>query len=235
MANQTPLPWELSLFTDQAPLSLIPLMVNLSVGVTLALLLRVHFRWFGSTLSNREEFAQVFPFILLTTILIITVVKSSLALSLGLVGALSIVRFRTPIKEPEELAYLFIAIAIGLGLGANQTVPTIVASLSILAVIAVIGKRRRKLGGKNTYLSVDWRMTGDEDSEEYLNRLSEIIFKHTKSSDLRRFDLRDNTLEATYFLDVESVENLSALAGELQMAFGGAGITFLDQNQLPSL
>jgi len=51
--------------------------------------------------------------------LVITVVKSSLALSLGLVGALSIVRFRTPIKEPEELGYIFLTIAIGLGFGAN--------------------------------------------------------------------------------------------------------------------
>ena len=46
--------------------------------------------------------------------------KIFLALSLGLVGALSIVRFRTPIKEPEELAYIFLAIAIGLALGADQ-------------------------------------------------------------------------------------------------------------------
>ena len=53
----------------------------------------------------------------MTTMLIITVVKSSLALSLGLVGALSIVRFRAAIKEPEELAYLFLTIAIGLALG----------------------------------------------------------------------------------------------------------------------
>ena len=88
-----------------APLSLINLLINLGIGVPLALLVRWHFERFGSTLSNRDEFAQVFPFILLTTTLIITVVKSSLALSLGLVGALSIVRFRTPIKEPEELAY----------------------------------------------------------------------------------------------------------------------------------
>ncbi len=41
-----------------------------------------------------------------------------LMLGLGLVGALSIIRFRTPIKEPEELAYLFLAIAVGIGLGA---------------------------------------------------------------------------------------------------------------------
>lgn len=58
--------------------------------------------------------------------LVITVVKSSLALSLGLVGALSIIRFRSAIKEPEELTYLFLAISLGLGFGANQTVITII-------------------------------------------------------------------------------------------------------------
>ena len=60
-----------------APLSLWSLIINLSVGVGLAIALRWHFRVFGSTLSNREEFAQVFPFILLTTVLIITVVMSA--------------------------------------------------------------------------------------------------------------------------------------------------------------
>ena len=55
----------------------------------------------------------------------ITIVKSSLALSLGLVGALSIVRFRTAIKEPEELSYAFLSIAIGLGLGADQRLTTL--------------------------------------------------------------------------------------------------------------
>ena len=134
---------KLDLF-NQAPLSLTALVINLGVGVFLSILLRWHFKHFGSTLSNREEFSQVCPFILLTTILIITVVKSSLALSLGLVGALSIVRFRTPIKEPEELAYLFIAIAMGLGLGADQLVPTLVAGPLILAVMAVFKWTRRE-------------------------------------------------------------------------------------------
>ena len=98
---------------NQASLSISNLLLSLAIGLLLSIAIRWHFVKFGSTLSNREEFAQVFPFILMTTILIITVVKSSIALSLGLVGALSIVRFRTPIKEPEELAYLFISIAAG--------------------------------------------------------------------------------------------------------------------------
>ena len=167
-----------------APLDLFSLVVNLGVGVVLALILQIHFRRYGSTLSNRDEFAQVFPFILLTTILIISIVKSSLALSLGLVGALSIVRFRTPIKEPEELAYLFIAIAMGLGLGANQTVPTVVASLLILFVMAVIGQFGKDIGTKNIYLSVDCQIEDGETTEKYLNRLVESVGRHSVRSDL---------------------------------------------------
>jgi uncharacterized membrane protein YhiD involved in acid resistance len=51
------------------------------------------------------------------------------------VGALSIVRFRTPIKEPEELVYLFLAIAIGLGYAAGQVLLTTILTLSILLII----------------------------------------------------------------------------------------------------
>ena len=217
------------------PLDLTLLLINLSVGAILALILRFHFRRFGSTLSNREEFAMVFPFILLTTVLIITVVKSSLALSLGLVGALSIVRFRTPIKEPEELAYLFLSIAMGLGLGANQTIPTIVASLTILIIMALIGSFRRNSSGKNIYLSVDWCSEKDDHPDRYLERLTEIIFKHSNNSDLRRFDIRQDLFEATFFLDVASTDNLSALVDELRRTFPSIGVTFLDQNQLPSV
>ncbi len=223
----------LSMLPELSPLSISMLIVNLAIGVVLSLSLRWHFKKFGSTLSNREEFAQVFPFILLTTILIITVVKSSLALSLGLVGALSIVRFRTPIKEPEELAYLFMAIAMGLGLGANQSIPTVLASIIILSSMAIINFRKEQYKGKNIYLSVDWK--GDDHPDRFLQRINEIILKHVILSDLRRYDLRDGFLEATYFLDIENPENLADLTDELRQAFPSLGLTFLDQNRLPSI
>ena len=75
---------------------------------------------YGKSFSDRKSLSVTFPLLSLTTLLVISVVKSSLALSLGLVGALSIVRFRTPIKESEDLVYLFIAISIGLGIAASQ-------------------------------------------------------------------------------------------------------------------
>ena len=224
---------KLALF-NQAPLSLTALVINLGVGVFLSLLLRWHFKYFGSTLSNRDEFSQVCPFILLTTILIITVVKSSLALSLGLVGALSIVRFRTPIKEPEELAYLFIAIAMGLGLGADQRIPTLVAGPLILIVMAVFKWSRKESKKKNLYLSLDWRENPGK-TENFLTQFNRVIEKHVLISDLRRMDVREGGLEATYFIDVENPDNLSKLVEDLQKTFSGIGVTFIDQNQMPSI
>ena len=228
------MPQQLGMSVD-APLAIPALLINLGIGAVLSLVLRWHFERFGSTLSNREEFAQVFPFVLLTTVLIISVVKSSLALSLGLVGALSIVRFRTPIKEPEELAYLFIAIAIGLGLGANQTLPTILAALMILAIIATLRWTRREAKGKSLFLSIDWQGKGDKHPDGYLQRLNEMISKHVGNVDLRRLDVRDGSIEATYCLDIASTDKLNALMDEVRRAFPRIGLTFLDQNQLPSI
>ena len=226
---------QLNLFSD-APLSVESLFLNLGVGVVLSLILRWHFKRFGSTLSNREEFAQVFPFILLTTVLIISVVKSSLALSLGLVGALSIVRFRTPIKEPEELAYLFVAIAMGLGLGAAQTLPTILAGLGILTVVGLLNRTRLESGKKNLYLSIDQQAEASEDLDDnFLNRINDIISKHVALQDLRRFDVRNKAFEATYFVEIATVDNLTALTEDLRRISPNIGITFLDQNRLPSV
>jgi hypothetical protein len=222
------MPKELELFggSGNAPFSLTELLLNLAIGLVLAILLRWHFLSFGSTLSNRDELAGVLPFVLLTTILIITVVKSSLALSLGLVGALSIVRFRTPIKEPEELAYLFIAIAMGLGLGANQVVATVAAGVFILTAMAVLKRFSRRQAGTNLYLSVSLP-AGDTDKSQ-LTVINELIARHVKSE-------RGGALDATYLLDIASTASLATLSDELRGRFPNVGVTFLDQNGMPGI
>jgi len=52
---------------------------------------------------------------------------------------------------------------------------------------------------------------------------------------LRRMDTRENSLEATYFIDLKNSDDLSALTEERQVSFSGIGITFIDQNQMPSI
>ena len=218
---------------EPAPLSIMALAINLFLGLLLALVLRWHFRRYGSTISNRTEFSRVFPFILLTTTLIISIVKSSLALSLGLVGALSIVRFRTPIKEPEELAYLFMAIAMGLGLGADQRTPTFVAGLIILGVMALIQRAETNEGSNNLFLSLEWRGSGDQD--RHLDLINEVMRKHVNEAELHRFETRENDVEVTYFVDVGTMDILSGLTSDLKDSFPGIGVTAINQKQMPSL
>ncbi len=225
---------DLSTVSDE-PLSIISLMIHIALGALFSLAVSWHFKKFGSTLSNRAEFAQILPFILLTTLLIITIVKSSLALSLGLVGALSIVRFRTPIKEPEELAYLFIAIGIGLGLGAEQTLATLIGATSILVLVAAFKRFRADGSGQNLFLSIDSQEVSTENQERCLDRLNAVLMKHVISCDLRRFDARSRSIEATYFIDVASTQNLSPLIDELRRDFPEFSVTFLDQSHLPSI
>ena len=90
--------------------SLESLLWNLLTCTILSLVICCHFNMRSKKRFLRRDLGLVLPVICLTTLLVISVVKSSLALSLGLVGALSIVRFRTPIKEPEELVILEIKV-----------------------------------------------------------------------------------------------------------------------------
>lgn len=109
--------------------------LSLITAAVLSLLIQLFYIKFSSTLSNRIHFSKNFVILGTTTCIIIMIVKNSLALSLGLVGALSIVRFRAAIKEPEELVYLFLIIAIGLGCGSGQIKIIVVGVLFSLIII----------------------------------------------------------------------------------------------------
>ena len=107
--------------------------IILSAG--LAFLVKLSYVKISKSLNDKEHFSEIFVPLAIITTLVITVVKFSLALSLGLVGALSIVRFRAAIKEPEELVYLFFIIGIGLANGANQFLVAIIATLVTIIIL----------------------------------------------------------------------------------------------------
>ena len=123
--------------------------VLISIAFIFCLICSLILKWTyekkSNSLSSRFQFSNIFPILSLVTFLVIFIVKSSLALSLGLVGALSIVRFRTPIKEPEDLLYLFLSIAIGIGFGALQiTITTLIFLLIIFVIWIVIGRKKNQ-------------------------------------------------------------------------------------------
>ena len=128
---------------------------NMAVGLVLAVMFAWLVRKSTRLVVDTTQYMPLFLLLIPTMILIITVIKTSIALSLGLVGALSIIRFRTPIKEPEELAYIFIAIAIGLGLGANQVLATVVGfAVVAIVMLPAMFKRSAAARSHNAYIDI---------------------------------------------------------------------------------
>lgn len=211
--------------TAPSPLSLTSLSINLLLGIFLSSVVAWYYAQYGKGLSNRTKFAQVLPILTLVTVLIISIVKSSLALSLGLVGALSIVRFRTAIKEPEELVYLFMTISIGLGLGADQRWPTVVAVAIILGYLFVQQVLQPRPPKNNLFFNI-----ATQDQEGAFTRINSVLLEHVDSADLRRLDHTPVGLNATFLIHCPDETVLAALMDQLRDQFPQGEFSFVEQD-----
>jgi len=157
---------------------------------------------------------------------VISIVKSSLALSLGLVGALSIVRFRTAIKEPEELAYLFIAITIGLGLGADQFYPTVIAILVISGVIIISRRRANSTSDEsNLYITV----SSSRPDTVTLEKIVATVRPLCAELSLKRFDQSNNTIEVVFHVLFSDIANFNAAKDGVLQLSDDVVVSLIDQ------
>lgn len=214
------------LATQSVQIPLLSFSLNLLLAALLAFGLgRIYIRY-GSSISNRKLFANNLVSIAMATMVVISIVKSSLALSLGLVGALSIVRFRAAIKEPEELIYLFIAIAIGLGMGADQAPIIFVAfALFALVIFAQSFRSAQRNEDNNLYITVSSEGNGDVS----LSKITDIISSFCKAVDLKRYDHTADGMEAVYHTNIANYASLEGIQRKLEEIDKDIKIAFLDQ------
>jgi hypothetical protein len=200
--------------------------ISLILGGLAALFIRELYKRCGATLSNREEFANLFPLFTLTTIVVIFVVQASLALSLGLLGALSIVRFRSAIKSPEELVYLLFCVAVGLSLGANQVWLAMVA-IGVVTLFILIRPLiewpayQRKLlltvsGSDESFIDANGSTVVDKASD-LLGRLA-----------VERLDREGDRFQLRAVLSVDRTEDTNGLASKLKDGMPDFEFSFVD-------
>jgi len=216
-------------FASQAStLELTTIFINLILAAVCSYVLSLVYIHLGSSLSNRRKFAANFMLVTMTTTFIILVVRSSVALSLGLVGALSIVRFRTAIKEPEELAYLFLAIGLGIGLGDNQRLISFLALAVGILVIALRRLFRRADADVNLHLSI----ASHSPNKVTLEQVMEALHPHTAKIKLLRFDETADFSEAGFLVEFVRLEQLHQAKNALQNLSESIEITFMDNKGL---
>ena len=192
--------------------------IAILVSALLAFIVKLAYIRISRTLNDREYFSDIFVPLAIITTLVITVIKFSLALSLGLVGALSIVRFRAAIKEPEELVYLFFIIAIGLANGANQFLVSIICTFFIILILFIKKYYDDKKNDQNlSDSSVNVMQIEIANSKEGVEKIIDILKTKTTYLKLKSFRVEKDLSQYVFWFDVnknkvndfmQTVENL---------------------------
>ena len=209
-------------FTEQEALTgsldLWQLLIALAVGLLCGLyIFYIYKKTFNGVLYSRTFNISLILLTLVTT-LIIRTISSNLTLSLGMVGALSIVRFRTAVKEAMDTVYMFWAVAVGITIGAGFYLPGIICTALIGVILYIISLV--KGGGTHPYLLIIRH--NPQAAKAVYQVLKSLPYKsRLKSKTVNRngvevtMEVRlsgDNTMLINEFLNIDGVDDATLVS-----------------------
>lgn len=194
------------------------ILIACAVGILVAIVYRVTY---GGVLFNKQ-FLLGLVLMSMITATIILAISSNLVLSLGMVGALSIVRFRTAIKEPMDTIFMFWALAAGILVGAGFFLIAILATLIVGVLFILLNACGRFVKPSNSYyLVIRYDIEAEEALNTALKKLPESKVKSKRSTnggqelvlELRlsteQFKMLDNVRQIPLVSEVNLVSNHS--------------------------
>lgn len=125
---------------QQKAIEPVQLIFNMTVALVLGLVIFITYRLTYSGVAYSKKFNASLMMMTLVSTVVMTVISNNIALSLGMVGALSIIRFRTAIKDPRDTTFIFWCIAVGICCGISFYTVAAIGSLYIFVVMLILGK-----------------------------------------------------------------------------------------------
>lgn len=175
---------------------------------------------FSGVMYNRKFNVSLVMLTLVTTMVMI-VIGSDIALSLGMVGALSIVRFRTAIKDPRDTTYIFWSIGVGLSVGTGNYMVAAIGSLFLLCVLSIFSFSG--FGKEDRYILI---VRGNRSNEEDIMK---CVFNLFKGSQMRSKNSTGNNLEIIYQIKIKNNEDKN-IVSELYSIEGVSAVNIVAQN-----
>lgn len=200
-----------SSFLEQAAdLSIVDMLLAMAFAFALGLFIFYVYKKTFTGVMYSASFGVALIAMALITTLIILAVTSNIILSLGMVGALSIVRFRTAVKEPLDIAFLFWAISVGIVVGAGLLPLAVICSLIIGVVLLVFVNRKTSDTPYIVVLSLS-----DETAE---NSALQLIAEQTRKNLVKSKTVSDEGVELTIEVRLKDaagkvVNDLNAITG----------------------
>ncbi|MFC4386661.1 DUF4956 domain-containing protein [Gracilibacillus marinus] len=211
-----------SFLENTTSFSIIDALIGLSVSFLIGLFVYYIYKKTFRGVIYSHSFNISLVIMTMATSLVIMGISQNVLLSLGMVGALSIVRFRTPIKDPMDLVYLFWSIIVGILSGAGFILLAVIGSLAIGLVIILFAN---KIKIENPFLLVI--KYGEKEIEEEIER---VIRTHTKKISLKsKSMILHNEVEVTYEIRVKEnerdviseVSNLNGVTSAVMLSYDG--------------
>ncbi|MBO8206807.1 DUF4956 domain-containing protein [Prochlorococcus marinus XMU1406] len=202
----------------------------LGLSVLAGFYIRFIFKKYSNSYSSTSAFGNTLLMVTISVASLIAVVKSSLALSLGLVGALSVVRFRTAIKEPYNLAFVLLSICIGIAIGASQYLFAVLIAItgSVVAIYAfkINNKSKNSSSSSNFLDSISLTLSSTKD----LPKLCSLLDKYTEVYSIKNLSsYSQDNLVLNISIHIDDHKNLNEILFKIREEFKDASITFYNR------
>tara|TARA_B100001989_G_C24462227_1_gene424757 strand:- start:179 stop:886 length:708 start_codon:yes stop_codon:yes gene_type:complete len=201
----------------------------LIISLFIGLYFRFLFNRFTNTFSSKIAFGNSILLIIVSVAALIAVVKSSLALSLGLVGALSVVRFRTAVKEPFNLAFLLLSICVGIAIGASQYLFALILTILSTFMILLIYRERSNKKKRSLMPLLEEMDTFAIaiPSNSSIDKIITKLFEYTEFFKVVSYDSsNDNGINLVAKIRINDQYSLIELEKNMLMEFPKASINF---------
>lgn len=190
----------------------IEIIINILAALSIGVILSVVYRSTHKGLSYSQSFSQTIVFVCLIVAIVMMVIGGSLARAFALVGALSIIRFRTVLKDTKDMAYVFAALALGMAAGTSNYFLAGIGTLAVSVLAFALNISNFGAVYKSEFI-LRFRFDQNGDSEAYLK----IINDHCKRSNLLHMEPSgDNeSLSLTYDVNLRDEKTASDLTQEI--------------------
>lgn len=187
--------------------------VSFACGLAISLL----YQWTYKGSSYAPSFVRSLIFMAMITSVVMLAIGNNLATAFGLVGAMSIIRFRTAVKDPQDIVFVFFALAVGLAAGVGMFMVAIVGTLTIGTIVAITSGTDFGVLNRRSFLL---QLTYDAPQQNGQAAYLPVLRKYCKRHDLvnAKSGSRGDVLNLTFFVRLRDNNEVEAFTRELGRA-----------------
>jgi uncharacterized membrane protein YhiD involved in acid resistance len=197
------------------------MVANLLVALACGMIISLSYRLTADSLNYSPTFVRANVVLSMITALVIMVIGNNLARAFGLVGAMSIIRFRTAVKDVQDIVYIFFSLAAGMAAGVGLKGMALVGTVLISVILILLQRVRYAHPSKNQFI-LQFQCTLSEGDPPYLP-----VFKQwgtaPRLANMRSLGAGD-LFELTFYVELKDKNQRTELARDLNRVSGVSNV-----------